>query len=507
MCSTPSVCWLKKSLLGILFLWFSMIGYSQPRDFVQKINTFLQQYNKEGLVDYAAIASSDLKELTQIIATTSYQELPEAAQKAFLINAYNILVIQAVKEQYPIASPQEGTGFFTLKTYTVGGETLTLDDLEKEVLLKRFNDPRLHFVLVCAAKGCPPLSSKAYRAADLEQQLEHQTRLALNDSKFVFVRTTGQSVYVSEIFRWYANDFKVVGGIKSFINSYRSSSIPEDFKIKYYEYNWQLNDANPVKRSGNPRFFRAARLLGPRQFELKIFNSLYTQQQYDGFEQLNSRSSFFSSFFQYLHGNKKPFNLGFDVVVRSHIINDLASNSPFKAIQNSSFDEMRTMEEGRLLQDIDGRVLTTSGRFGFSHIGPKIRIHPFKKNRNISFQQTLYLPITKEVDGQTIAFSQLFYDKLVGTQSQLFVEASLWTPIRPTFRIDPFLKVFYSYFPTSKWTVYGMVGLPNELGIGTKYLVAKNVEIELLYTNYLIQRVAVKDRIAQTFNFGIRVMR
>ena len=41
---------------------------------------------------------------------------------------------------------------------------MTLNDLENERLRKPYNDPRIHFALVCAAKGCPGLSREAYAA-------------------------------------------------------------------------------------------------------------------------------------------------------------------------------------------------------------------------------------------------------------------------------------------------------------------------------------------------------
>ncbi|MEM1123216.1 MAG: DUF547 domain-containing protein [Bacteroidota bacterium] len=492
-----------------LFAVFFSDGLSaqSTATFFQEADSFFGKYAVEGKVAYQKIDKKELAALTTLIRKIDFTALSEREQKAYLINVYNILVIKAVKEQYPIASPNEVTGFFDWKKYTVGGKKLTLNGLEKEFLLKKYQDPRLHFVLVCAAKGCPAIIPKAYLPETLEAQLNQQTQLALNDENFIYTKSKEKTAYLSQIFRWYPEDFKVAGDIRTFINLYREATIPGDFKLRYYDYDWQLNDANPVRRSGNPAFFRASRLLRKKQFELKIFNSLYTQQQYDGFSNFNSRSSYFSSFFQYLIGSEQRFNVGVDFVLRSQIVNDLATHSPFLAIQTKQFDEFRNTANGEQLQSSEGTPIQTSGRFGASHIGPKIKVHPFQKNRNFSLQQTLYVPIDQEVDGQFISFTQLFYDKLIGTQTQLFVEASLWSPLQPTFRVDPFFKVFYSYFPTSRWTVYGMVGLPSEVGVGTKYLVAKNFEIELLYTNYALQRIAIKDRVAQTFNLGFRFMR
>ncbi len=44
---------------------------------------------------------------------------------------------------------------------------------------KQFREPRIHFALVCAALGCPPLRSEAYVAPRLEEQLEDQAHAFL----------------------------------------------------------------------------------------------------------------------------------------------------------------------------------------------------------------------------------------------------------------------------------------------------------------------------------------
>lgn len=490
-----------------LFFSFNFSNAQSVTSFFQQTDDFLKKHVSNGQVYYKKINTKELRSITQLIGSIDYKNLPDSIQKAYLINVYNILVIQAVKEQYPIASPLEVTGFFDWKEYKIGGKKLTINDLEKKELLVKFKDPRLHFALVCAAKSCPPIHATAFQSGNIEQLLNQQTIGALNDESFIYLKPAEKTAYLSQIFRWYADDFKIAGGIRSFINQYRKEPIPADYKIRYYDYNWQLNDAQPVLRSGNPAFFRASRLLRKKQFELKLFNSLYTQKNYDGFEQLNTRSSYFSSFVQYLHGSNKSYNLGFDFVVRSHVVNDFVGNSPLKAIQAFNFDEFRTYSNGDSLSTSDGSAISTYGRFGLAHFGPKIKFHPFRNNRNFSLQQTVYIPLQMKVDGQTISFTQLFYDRLIGTRTQLFVEASLWMPLSPTFRVDPFLKVFYSYFPTSRWTVYGMVGLPNEVGAGMKFLVSKHFEVELLYTNYAIEKIVRNSRRAQTFNIGFRFMR
>jgi len=117
---------------------------------------------------------------------------------------------------------QSVTGFFDGRKVTVAGEQLTLTNMEKKHLLKPYNDARLHFVLVCGALGCPPITNFAYRPALLDQQLDQQTKLALNDP--TFLKVNGSKTQLSQIFKWYVNDFGGnKGAIIDFINQYKTT--------------------------------------------------------------------------------------------------------------------------------------------------------------------------------------------------------------------------------------------------------------------------------------------
>ena len=108
-------------------------------------------------------------------------------------------------------------------------------------LRAQFNDARFHFVLVCGAIGCPPLISEAYQPSQLNAQLDRQTKLAINGA-FLKVNTKKKRVEVSEIMKWYKEDFTMDGKTEiDFINTYRTEKIPTNYKLNYFSYNWNLN--------------------------------------------------------------------------------------------------------------------------------------------------------------------------------------------------------------------------------------------------------------------------
>lgn len=211
--------------------------------FFSKTNTFLQTHVNEGKVDYKAIhkEQSNLDEILKIAQGISVDVSDVDNYQAFWINAYNLSVIKGIIDNYPTKSPLDSAGFFDKTTYNLAGKSITLNDIEHKLLRAQFNDARFHFVLVCGALGCPPLISEAYMPETLNKQLDAQTKIALNGT-FLRVNTKKKKVEASEIMKWYKEDFTMDGISEiEFINQYRTEQIPDNYKLSYFTYNWNLN--------------------------------------------------------------------------------------------------------------------------------------------------------------------------------------------------------------------------------------------------------------------------
>lgn len=211
-----------------------------------------------GGVDYAAVAADrgDLDAFLACVRRIDPARLSEPDRVAFLSNAYNALVVDAVLRRYPgIRSVRDVDGFFDEETHTVGGEAMTLDAVET---LAREIDPRVHFTVVCASTSCPDLLDEAYTGAAIERQLRRQTQRFLADpSKGLRYDRAANELHLSSIFKWYAGDFTggstVVaffarGGVLDWVVEHladRRLAAELDEKrpsVKYLEYDWSLND-------------------------------------------------------------------------------------------------------------------------------------------------------------------------------------------------------------------------------------------------------------------------
>ncbi len=235
---------LKNATFFLIFFSITTFVKAQNIDeFFIKTDEFLKKHTQNSKVDYQNI-KKDIHKLHEVLDIASKIDLTNQDKnttKAFWINAYNLLVIKGIAAKYPVKSPLDISGFFDKITHSISNMNISLNDIENNMIRAKFNDPRIHFVLVCAAKGCPPIISEAYFPQTLDKQLNAQTVLAVNNPNFI--KVTAKKVELSQIFEWYKIDFVANGKNElDFINQYREAKIDEKSKISYYPYDWTLNN-------------------------------------------------------------------------------------------------------------------------------------------------------------------------------------------------------------------------------------------------------------------------
>ena len=166
----------------------------------------LKQYVKSARVDYAALKAhpQELNRYLDQVAAVSkaeFKKWSEPQQIAFLANAYNAYTLRLIIKNYPVKSIKDIGSFINgpwdQPVVQLFGETITLNTVEHKILRKDYAEPRLHFVLVCAAKGCPPLRGEAYVAARLNEQLDDQAKQFLAESGKNRIAATERTVYLS----------------------------------------------------------------------------------------------------------------------------------------------------------------------------------------------------------------------------------------------------------------------------------------------------------------------
>ncbi len=214
-------------------------------------NLLKKHVNNKGMVDYKGFKAdrSELKKYLELVSNNApNSKWSGNEQLAYWINAYNAYTIELILEHYPIKSIKDiGATIkipfvntpWDVKFIEIGGKKMDLNNIEHGIIRKQFNEPRIHFALVCAAMSCPPLRNEAFTAAKLNQQLDDQGRDFLNDATKNVV--TKDKASITKIMDWYGGDFKKKMPIKDWINKYASTKLESD-NISYMDYKWGLNE-------------------------------------------------------------------------------------------------------------------------------------------------------------------------------------------------------------------------------------------------------------------------
>ncbi len=206
-------------------------------------DALLQEYvDKEGNVDYKGFKNDEaaLDTYLEDLAQNAPDESASSQEKlVYYINLYNAATVKLILENYPLESIKDIKGPWDRKWVKVGDKTLSLGAIEHKIL-RKLNEPRIHFAINCASYSCPKLSNQAYTLDNLEVQLETASRDFVNDDKRN--KISANNAQVSEIFKWYKSDFTEEGSLLDYINLYSDITITSGTKLQYMKYDWSLNE-------------------------------------------------------------------------------------------------------------------------------------------------------------------------------------------------------------------------------------------------------------------------
>lgn len=236
-----------KTLLSALAIFLAVSTATafdhSPLDAILK-----QRVDANGMVDYAGLKADragldSYLEKTGAVTESDFNGWSESEQIAFLSNVYNAETLQLIIDNYPVDSIKDLGGLISTpwdkKTVILFGEETTLNKVEHDILREDYDEPRIHFALVCAAVSCPPLRREAYTGAKLDSQLDDQARVFLAQSGKN--RIEGDTVYLSKIFDWYGGDFgrndeALLNALNPWIEGETAGK-----DIDYTDYDWSLN--------------------------------------------------------------------------------------------------------------------------------------------------------------------------------------------------------------------------------------------------------------------------
>jgi len=205
-----------------------------------------------GYVDYSALKRdpSRLEAYLEELAEVPYASLSRDGKMAALINAYNAFTLKLIVEHYPLESIKDipEADRWEAVRWNVGGQMMSLNQIEHEKLRTEFVEPRIHFAINCASVSCPPLAQTAYEDERLEMDLTRAARRVHDPaSRWFHIDLQGLGAVpakVTRIYLWYESDFP---DLEQAIGRYYPPARPAFeadrlLDVEYLPYDWSLND-------------------------------------------------------------------------------------------------------------------------------------------------------------------------------------------------------------------------------------------------------------------------
>jgi len=231
-----------------------------PEDFShQAFDAALRVHVVDGRVDYPGMeADGRFRLYLSQIDRLDPAGLPtRREQLAFWINAYNAFAIQGILDGYSPSTLAGRYRYFIGRDYRVGGERITLYDLEQHLLIPDFREPRIHFAIVCASRSCPKLRAEAYAASRLDEQLDGSARDFVNDPARNRFDRERKVAWLSKIFEWFEDDFAAeAGSLPAYVARYVADVdlardlVSTPYTVQFLDYDWRLNGPPPLGPPG-----------------------------------------------------------------------------------------------------------------------------------------------------------------------------------------------------------------------------------------------------------------
>jgi hypothetical protein len=255
-------------LIALLGLAFTQMGcrppaaelkeaYSPGRGGVKGVDHALldevlgEFVSEKGLVDYKKLHGNrkGLDAYTDALKKVEFEPLGRDEKLALLINAYNAFTLTLILDNWPLDSINDipKASRFEARRFRIGSLELSLNDIENKYLRSKFKEPRIHFAVNCASIGCPLLRNEAYRAKNIDAQLQEQARLMHNNKTWFDLDAENSVLKLTKLYEWFAGDFEQVSETildhaakfnEELAGLLKAGKRPT---VEFLDYDWALN--------------------------------------------------------------------------------------------------------------------------------------------------------------------------------------------------------------------------------------------------------------------------
>jgi hypothetical protein len=226
----------------------------------------------DGSVDYARVAAhADRDACSRALADGPAPPAgaPRMLTLTFWADAYNLLTMLAIAEEpQRWGAQQDGKSLFHDRRFTVAGQRMTLDELERDRLAGRAADPRVEFLLSCGSRSCALLPQRLLSAGPaagaptnptgIDQAMREGMRRWFARSDNLRVRRDLGVVELGQLLQrdWHGQDFERAGTpvVELVARALEDRAGPGDaeaaralragqLRLKIRPYDWRVNRA------------------------------------------------------------------------------------------------------------------------------------------------------------------------------------------------------------------------------------------------------------------------
>lgn len=243
-----------KIIVFISSILYSLVSFSQSGVSHISYDDLLQKYVDDmGMVDYKGLGKERAKlksYLKMLESNVPQKSWTEEEKLAYWINAYNAFTLELILDNYPVKSIKDIGAYikipfvntpWDIKFINIGDEEYDLNNLEHGIIRKEFEEPRIHFALVCAAVSCPKLQNRAYLPEKLDAQLTKAAKEFIGNPAKNEIKNGGK-VKLSKLFNWYGGDFTKKMSLEEYISQYSDVKLNKGANIDWKDYDWTLNE-------------------------------------------------------------------------------------------------------------------------------------------------------------------------------------------------------------------------------------------------------------------------
>lgn len=203
-----------------------------------------ENISENGEINYKGIIKKRISfklYLTALSENMANDNWTKEDKLAYWMNAYNAFTIKLIIDNYPTKSIKDIKNAWDSRFFKLGDKWYNLSEIEHKIL-RKMNDPRIHFGINCASFSCPPLLNRAFTANNVHNELDFLAHQFINDQKRNTI--TKDYIQLSKIFQWYAKDFRTEGSLIDYLNKYSDIIINNNAKKSYKKYDWNLNETH-----------------------------------------------------------------------------------------------------------------------------------------------------------------------------------------------------------------------------------------------------------------------